>query len=59
MKKEYSYYTNKKITISINDKLFTFTIAKVLDLTDVHILFKDKFNQIKGFRFKDIIEITD
>lgn len=58
MKRNHNEYVNKKIKVLIHDKEFYFTIKEVIDLTDDHIFFRDKFGNEKGFRFKDIAEIS-
>jgi hypothetical protein len=43
--------------VLVDDNKYFYTIKKVLHLSDAHILFKDREDRVKGFRFKDILEI--
>lgn len=54
-----SFYEGKKIRISISNNNIYYTIAKVLSLTDTHLLFKDKYGEVKGIRITDIAEIME
>lgn len=57
MAEKSDYYIDKRITVLVDDNKYFYTIKKVLHLSDAHILFKDREDRVKGFRFKDILEI--
>lgn len=48
----------KLIINSDNRKLF-YTVSEVIDVSDIHITFKDKFNKPFIFRIEDIVEVHD
>lgn len=49
----------KKIRVILNNKDFFFTVKQVLELTDTHLTFLDKFGAQKTFRVSDIAEIFE
>lgn len=49
----------KKIRIFLNQRNFYFTVKKVIEITDTHVIFLDKFDREKGIRIADIIEVSD
>lgn len=51
-------WLNKKVHIKIQNtgKILFFT-AKVTNVTEEHISFVDKFNELRTFRISDIVEV--
>lgn len=47
------------IVVIRNDKELNFTAKEVTSVSDTHITFLDKFNEVHTFRITDIIEITE
>lgn len=45
-----------KLTIEVNGRVLFYTAKQVTDVTDTHITFIDKFNEVLSFRLKDIVE---
>jgi hypothetical protein len=47
-----------KLTIKdqVNNKILFYTAKEILEITDTHIFFIDKFDQEVGFRLIDIIQ---
>ena len=48
---------DKKIKVNVDNKILVFTVVEVVRLTQVHLVFKDKFGHQRGFRLQDIVEI--
>ena len=52
-------FINKKIRLNIKGKEFYFTVTKIIELNDTHIIFLDKFYKEKMIRLKDISEVME
>ena len=48
-----------KLTINISGKLLFFTAQKVVDVSNTHITFIDKFDYQLSYRVEDIVEIQE
>lgn len=45
-----------KLTLEVNNKILYYTVKQVTDVTETHISFIDKFDDVWSFRIKDIVE---
>ena len=48
-----------RITISLNNSNLQYTVQKVLEVTDKHITFLDKFGGIYVYLISNIVQIQD
>ncbi len=48
-----------KLHININDADLFFSAKEVLNVTEEHITFRDKFNKVYTFQCKNVIEIIE
>ena len=47
-----------KIEVDRNGKSLFYTISEVLDVTDTHITFLDRYNNQYTYRLQDVVEIS-
>lgn len=47
-----------KLTLRVNNKLLFYTVQEVTSVTDTHINFKDKYNELYMYRIEDIVEVS-
>lgn len=55
MRKEYIGKSGK-ILVCVNKKNLFFTMREITDVTETHIYFYDKYNNLMGYRWADVIE---
>ena len=48
-----------RLTISLNSNILHYTVKDVLEVTDTHITFIDKFDEKYSYRLQDVIQIQD
>ena len=48
-----------KLTLDINSKQLFYTAKKVISISDTHISFIDKYNEMISFRMKDVVEVNN
>lgn len=48
-----------RLTVFLNGKSLFYTAKTVLEVSDTHITFIDKFNERYSYRLQDVIQIQD